>query len=105
MRRGEFVAGCGRDVPVRQEAFQDAGDTLHILDVVTNQGGGADTVFVAVANPERTRNGFFLTRTDGSLRRAAASYEKQPATVVPNTDHSDLSAQEIQYWKERLPYE
>ena len=60
------IAGDGK-------AFEDADGTMHILDVLTNQGSGPDTVFITVANPERTRNVFFVMRTDGVLRRTAAS--------------------------------
>ena len=33
----------------------------------------------------------------------AASYEKHPATVVPNAAHPGLFAEQVQYRQERLP--
>lgn len=97
-----LLLNVSHDVPVRQKAFQDANGTLHILDVATNQDG-PDMVFLAVANAQRTKNVFFVASVDGVLHRTAASYEKQPATVVPNTSHPDLFAKELEYWSEKLP--
>ena len=68
-----------RDVPVRQGALEAADGTLRILDVVTNPGRWSGHLFVAVANPERTRNVFFVTRTDAVLRRTAASGARSAA--------------------------
>jgi hypothetical protein len=69
----EHAGETARHSPPFRPCSQDADGTLHVLDVVTNKGSGPDTVFVAVANPERTRNVLFVTRTDAVLRRTVAS--------------------------------
>jgi hypothetical protein len=91
-----------REVPVRQKAFLESDGTFHVMDVITNNGAANDVLLI-VANPDHTRNIFFVTRVDGVLRRTAASSENKAASVIPNTAHPDLFAQEIKFWRNKVP--
>jgi len=91
-----------REVPVRQKAFLESDGTFHVMDVITNNGTANDVLLI-VANPDHTRNILFVTRVDGVLRRTAASSENKAASVIPNTAHPDVFAQEIRFWRNKVP--
>ena len=101
-RLAHLLLDLARDVPVRQKAFLEPDGTFHVMDVTKNNGAANDVLLI-VANPEHTRNVFFVTRVDGVLRRTAASSEKQAASVISNAAHPDLFAQEIRFWRNKVP--
>jgi len=76
---------AARDVPVRQKAFQDADDTLHIVDVVTNRAA-ARTPFRRRGQSRAHLKRVLRDAQDGTLRRTIKVKKAPPRAYEGEND-------------------